>query len=59
MEVLCVIAEQVRKRRLMMYPYFKDYDRVRLPLLFHCGTLEESLRNTGLDFAFRAEPTVE
>ncbi|ELU01670.1 hypothetical protein CAPTEDRAFT_182794 [Capitella teleta] len=29
MEVLCVMADQVRKRRLMMYQYFKDFDRSR------------------------------
>ncbi|CAK8698532.1 unnamed protein product [Clavelina lepadiformis] len=27
MEVLSNLAEVVRKRRLMLYPYFKDYDR--------------------------------
>ena len=26
--VLAKLAEQVQKRRLMMYQYFKDYDRV-------------------------------
>lgn len=27
-EILNQIAETVRKRRLMAYPYFKDFDRV-------------------------------
>lgn len=27
-EILNQIAETVRKRRLMVYPYFKDFDRV-------------------------------
>ena len=28
-EILATISDNVRRRRLMMYPYFKDYDRVR------------------------------
>jgi len=28
LEILGKIAEQVQRRRLLMYPYFKDYDRV-------------------------------
>lgn len=31
--VLSEIAEQVRRRRLMMYTYFKDYDRVNIKCL--------------------------
>ena len=27
-EILTQIGDNVRRRRLMMYPYFKDYDRV-------------------------------
>ena len=27
-DILMTLADQVRKRRLMMYQYFKDYDRV-------------------------------
>lgn len=30
--VLSEMAEQVRRRRLMMYTYFKDYDRVNKSL---------------------------
>ncbi|KAL4239473.1 hypothetical protein ACF0H5_000288 [Mactra antiquata] len=26
-EIICQISDNVRRRRLMMYPYFKDYDR--------------------------------
>lgn len=26
-QIIAVLSDQVRKRRLMMYPYFKDYDR--------------------------------
>ena len=36
-EVLMGFAETVRKRRLMAYPYFKDFDRVCIlfyPLIF-------------------------
>lgn len=27
-EILLDMADKVRKRRLMVYPYFKDFDRV-------------------------------
>lgn len=27
-EIISQISDNVRRRRLMMYPYFKDYDRV-------------------------------
>ena len=27
-DIIKDLAEKVRKRRLMVYPYFKDYDRV-------------------------------
>lgn len=30
-QILKEFAETVRKRRLMVYPYFKDFDRVRSP----------------------------
>lgn len=30
-EVLAKIREQVNERRIMMYQYFKDYDRVSGP----------------------------
>ena len=29
-EVLGEIAEKVQKRRIMMYQYFKDFDRVQM-----------------------------
>ncbi len=29
-DILDALAEDVRKRRVMTFPYFKDYDRVRL-----------------------------
>lgn len=31
--VLSEMAEQVRRRRLMMYTYFKDYDRVNIDFI--------------------------
>lgn len=31
-EVVSRLAEEVRKRRILVYPYFKDFDRVRINL---------------------------
>ena len=32
-DILNALADQVRKRRLMMYQYFKDYDRVSVDII--------------------------
>ena len=34
-EILSQISDNVRRRRLMMYPYFKDYDRVSFRHFLH------------------------
>ena len=39
-EVLRGFAETVRKRRLMAYPYFKDFDRVCILPFDLCGNYE-------------------
>ena len=34
-EVVKRLAEEVRKRRILVYPYFKDFDRVRKQIMIY------------------------
>ena len=47
-EVLKEFAETVRKRRLMVYPYFKDFDRVSVTLK---AVVSKGTRRPGIERA--------
>ena len=38
-EILRGLISKVRKRRVMVYPYFKDFDRVRTGFFFFVSCL--------------------
>ena len=42
-EVVSRLAEEVRKRRILVYPYFKDFDRVCINLYNHYFHIDRNI----------------